>query len=510
MVKMIDKTAKKTQIYLENNFEFNQFWFDFKDKQVLPYIDSFYYTIGTSDDTSIDSTYIPFLDFIKSVSWSSPLVDTPYCPFWCDTPFYIGNLKAPGGYSLHLFVPDCYDVFISSGTPTQETPFIQVQLRSTFLWLEGVENAIIQSRKAVYDVLEMFDFDMSNVYSHINRIDYCFHTNYIQKPYKFFSPENIARMQCSRFKDSMAHIEYVDGYKHQVDFYSFGNRGNPIYLRMYLKSKEVVECGYKNKKCFFISVWKQKKLISEYDAYILTHAYIKSNWNYVDYARLEFYLEYGKNEENKKQCKQLLDAQVKDWFAIRSLANLLTPRLRLVCNIEFQCLRKFFKSAQLPELDKDEIINTYRCTDIISDYLTSHVFKFVDFKPEQKQYDVTNKCKCPVIPLWKLIQSSRYNPDLKVDVPLVRQYSSQTNISMLKNRAYSSISTLSLCVNGDNDYDLVKDIETLAAITNDNDIANQRQKKQQRKGKVSVLDSSLKTISRKNFRILDISTGEML
>lgn len=92
---------------------------------------------------------------------------------------------------------------------------------------------------------------------------------------------------------------------------------------------------------------------------------------------------------------------------------------------------------------------------------------------------------------------------------MVREYSSNTNVEMLKNRVYSSVSTLSLCINGDNNDSLIKDIETLIAITNDNDIEAQRIKKVQKKARVSELDSSLKPVRRK-LRFLDDETGEIL
>ncbi len=505
---MIDKNLSNYVICCEKDSLFIDREFNYKDKKVLSYIDSFYYTIGTTNDTMSGSTYKPFIDLISSFSFSSPLSDTPYCPQWIDTPFFIGSLKN-ACYDLHLFVTDCYDVFISSATPTNETPFIQVQLRSTYLWLEGVEKAINESRNAVYNILDIFGFNVEDeLYCRINRVDYCYHTNYIHSPYKFFMPDNIARMQCSRFKDSSMHVDYIDGHRYQIDYYSFGNRGNPVFLRMYLKSKEVVECGYKNKKCFFISVWRQEGLISRYDAYLLTHAYIHSNWNYVDYARLEYYIEFGDNDMYKQDARKLLNQDTKDWSKIRFLANLLTPPLHLVCNVEFQCLRKFFKTCQLPELAPDELLNTYRCTDIITEYLTEHVFKFVDFNPEQDTSK--NKYRCEPIPFWKLIQKKHFKPCFNgVDYKLVREYSSVTNLEMLKNRAYSSISTLSLCVNGDNYDSLISDIETLAAITNDNDIATQLQKKNQKKSRVSELDNKLKP-NRKNVRLLNLDSGEIL
>lgn len=503
---MLDKNLSK---YLFCKLCFDEFlneWFSYKDKKVLNYIDTFYYTIGTTHDTMANTVYRPFLEFIRSLKEYHVLNDTPYCPMYTDTCFFIDNMKNRN-FDLHIFVPDAFDVFICSATPTNDTPFIQVQLRSTYLWMEGVEKAIEDSRQKVLEILDMFGFAKQDLIFKINRCDYCYHTNYIHSPYKFFTPENMARMQCSRYKSSQSHIEYFDNYKYQIDFYSFGLRNSPVYIRMYLKSKEVIECGYKNKKCFFISVWEQTGLISKYDAYVLTHAYIHSNWNYVDSSRLEFYLEYGTDEYYKKSCKELLDADVKDWIAIRSLADTLLPPVHCICNIEFQYLRDFYKSCQLPALDKDEILNVYKCTDIITEYLTEHTFKLVDFDPDK--HHGASKYKIKPIPLWSLIQKRKFSNLKNVEQALVREYSSNTNVEMLKNRVYSSVSTLSLCINGDNNDSLIKDIETLIAITNDNDIEAQRIKKVQKKARVSELDSSLKPVRRK-LRFLDDETGEIL
>lgn len=502
---MLDNNLQKYLFCQFCSTDFLKEWFNYKDKTVLNYIDTLYYTIGTEHDTMSNSTYLPYVNFIDSVKSYDSLKDTPYCPMFCDTPFFVGNLKNQI-YDLHIFIPDCFDVFICSGTPTNQTPFIQVQLRSTYLWLQGVESAITESKQKIFNILELFDFSLDDLIIKANRFDYCYHTNYIHSPYKFFTPENMARMQCSRYKSSQCHVEYFDSYKYQIDFYCFGLRNNPVYIRMYLKTKEVVECGYKNKKCFFISVWEQNGLISKYDAYILTHAYIHSNWNYVDCARLQFYIEYGMDEYYKNKCINLVNSEVKDWNAIRSLADKLLPPVHCICNIEFQCLRDFFKTCQLPELNKEEVLNVYKNTDLITEYLTHHTFKLVDFHPEKQKG--ASKYKCKPVPLWKLIQNRKF---VKLDFngSLVRNYSSRTNLEMLKNRVYSSVSTLSLCVNGDNDDSLLDDIETLAAITNDNDIAQARVKKNYKKSRISELDDQHQP-SRRNLRFIDEDSGELL
>lgn len=72
----------------------------------------------------------------------------------------------------------------------------------------------------------------------------------------------------------------------------WGKRNDKCFVRMYLKTKEVIEQGYKP---WFINEWYYNQLISRYDYYVLSNLYELRNWKYLDIVRLQFYAEYGKN-----------------------------------------------------------------------------------------------------------------------------------------------------------------------------------------------------------------------
>ena len=57
---------------------------------------------------------------------------------------------------------------------------------------------------------------------------------------------------------------------YEWDYLCFGQRGDKCFLRVYLKTKEVVEMGLKG---WFLKLWQLQGLISRYDLYVLEKAY---------------------------------------------------------------------------------------------------------------------------------------------------------------------------------------------------------------------------------------------
>ena len=88
-------------------------------------------------------------------------------------------------YCLRLY--EQFDIFISSILPNENTPRIVVQLRSRMLVLDGVCKAICKSFRYVEDILLAYGLEPDEVKE--NRIDYAYHTNLIQNPYKYFTDE---------------------------------------------------------------------------------------------------------------------------------------------------------------------------------------------------------------------------------------------------------------------------------------------------------------------------------
>ena len=71
-------------------------------------------------------------------------------------------------------------------------------------------------------------------------------------------------MRVDRFKDALIHIAKVGSEGYEIDYVSMGKRSDKVFIRIYLKSKEVIE---KNYKPWFFKVWLFNGLINRYDLY---------------------------------------------------------------------------------------------------------------------------------------------------------------------------------------------------------------------------------------------------
>lgn len=60
-------------------------------------------------------------------------------------------------------------------------------------------------------------------------------------PGKIFSPENFYKMRVDRFKDAILHTSKKGSEDFEIDYLAMGKRSQKIFIRIYLKSKEVVE-----------------------------------------------------------------------------------------------------------------------------------------------------------------------------------------------------------------------------------------------------------------------------
>ncbi|MEG2987561.1 MAG: hypothetical protein RR809_08375, partial [Lachnospiraceae bacterium] len=123
---------------------------------------------------------------------------------------------------------------------------------------------------------------------------------------------------------------------------AMGKRSDKVFIRIYLKTKEVIEKGYKP---WFFKVWLFNGLINRFDLYCYEKCFEKRSWNYVNMSRIQFYSEYGSDNYYVDICKQLLDgSQTMSDDCLMRLADKLTPKINLVMNVEYQTMRKHTKS----------------------------------------------------------------------------------------------------------------------------------------------------------------------
>ena len=252
--------------------------------------------------------------------------------------------KAFSIYEFCVSKNECFDIFISSSLPTQETPRIVVQLRSRFLVLEGVRQAVENSLVYLRKFLE--PYGLFPVKIRENRIDYAYHTNLIQSPRKFFSTDCLDQ----HLKTNLRKFDLIgdvtdEGLKIQT--LALGTRkSNSIYFRAYNKCEEIITMNYKS---FFFNRWFDHGLISAFDRYVYEFAYVaKSYRGGILEGRIRWYLEFGTNDELKDELRDLLmKNRIKSDNCTqleKKLRNVI-PEPTVIFNIEFQTKRKFYTTC---------------------------------------------------------------------------------------------------------------------------------------------------------------------
>ena len=501
----IKKHLNSTKIYQEFDDENQKYWFDFKQKKFLHNIDTFYYSVKLVEDFTNDSSDDSVLRFRKFFEQKKSILDSRYGQLV--QIFFPGfdrslNLCAgsyAGFFSIRLECPEWFDIFISPSVPHGSdggfsvTSEIVVQLRSYMLWMYGVHEAFERSYEYVKQICDYFGLHIA--YCQENRIDYCWHSNYLSNPEKFFSPESFYKMRVDRFKDALIHTAKVGSEGYEIDYVSMGKRSDKVFIRIYLKSKEVIE---KNYKPWFFKVWLFNGLINRYDLYCYEECYKKHSWQYLDTARLKYYSEYGSDPELRKQCRDVVEGNVTmSPDMLHKLADALTPKINLIMNVEYQTMRKHTKTIY-DYLDNRKII---------ADYLTFYVFRLV--KPEGD----SNKSRRDLCAFWTALRSCRMI-DVNVrpkDVKLIRQYCRQLNSDIMKKRVINAAVTLGIYTRGINNDNVVQDCVEALCQLNDNDIydANRYKQKKARQFNSSELADTYVSSVTHEYQIVNINTGEV-
>ena len=518
----IKKHLNSTKIYQELDDKNREYWFDFKQKKFLHNIDTFYYSVKLVEDFTNDSSDDSVLRFRKFFEQKKSILDSRYGQLV--QIFFPGfdrslNLCAgsyAGFFSIRLECPEWFDIFIAPSVPHGSdggfsvTSEIVVQLRSYMLWMYGVHEAFERSYEYVKQICDYFGLHIA--YCQENRIDYCWHSNYLSNPEKFFSPESFYKMRVDRFKDALIHTAKVGSEGYEIDYVSMGKRSDKVFIRIYLKSKEVIE---KNYKPWFFKVWLFNGLINRYDLYCYEECYKKHSWQYLDTARLKYYSEYGSDSELREQCRDVVEGNVTmSPDTQHKLADTLTPKINLIMNVEYQTMRKHTKTYELvPFRDNSAREMSKRIYDyldnrkIIADYLTFYVFRLV--KPEGD----SNKSRRDLCAFWSALRSCRMI-DVNVrpkDVKLIRQYCRQLNSDIMKKRVINAAVTLGIYTRGINNDNVVQDCVEALCQLNDNDIhdANRYKQKKARQFNSSELADTYVSSVTHEYQIVNINTGEV-
>ena len=348
----------RSSIFNEFTPEEQEYWFSIKEKAVSHHIDSLYYSVFIEHDkvTKEDTAYSEvlysglgnlLLDLntnLQSVVEHPGLEVKFHDLLVCKN----GAAVANGLYGYHLSCgggsESDYDIFISKYLPNDDTPRIQVQLRTRSLVLDGLFAAIENSFEKVIEILSAYNLSVERVQE--NRIDYAFHTNVIQSPAVAFSDGKLSKHMVTSFREYMKHAwitKKAFGF-FDLDYFALGSRrANNVFFRAYDKTKEVVQ---KNYKAFFFEMWRDRGLISEYDKYVYSRAYKLGSYKTgCLVGRIEWYLEFGKNAELKAELRKLLESchigSDNNPFMEKSIKGVLPPTT-VVLNFEFETKRKFY------------------------------------------------------------------------------------------------------------------------------------------------------------------------
>lgn len=466
------KDILRTSFFNELSLDLQNEYFNCKQLKFIHNVDTFYYSVFLKDDKKKNEDenllcFLSKLEFLKKT-----VIDSNENVYWLEDIQLQITRKKFSIYEYCLSVPNMYDIFIASYIPNENTPRIVVQLRSVGLWTVGTEKLIYNSFDAVKRVLKEFDLVAERTQE--NRIDFCYHTNYIQGMYKYFN-DNLLIKNCKTCYDIYSKVGRKMQDSLTIDYLSFGQRSsNNVFVRIYNKTREVIELNY---KAFFIEYWYEHGLISFYDKFVYEYAYSKGSYNALEWGKLEFYLKYGSNFEIKQEIELLKQDYSTNLEVVKKYIKGFLPEITFITNIEFQTMRKFYRTS-------DKLINTFNHTSQLQEldrlfkildnrkiflkYLTSSSLSFV--KTDYKKYEDKNdddKNERIYLDWWRRLR--RLKLSCITDTEYIREYSRNLNIKKLQGRIKGTIASMSLYLDIDADTNLADDVSSTLCVLNDND-----------------------------------------
>lgn len=521
-VLMLDKRHYYVnQLYQDMPIDEQHDWFGYSQKKFLHNIDTFYYSVKFRNDFRLktsDAHVLKMRRFFKlQYDYLNNNEDQPelYLPDLGKN-LYLKPVTFSRFYTTCLTYPEYFDIFFAPVVPKAAdggesvTCECVVQIRSYMLWIMGVRDAFENSYEYVKNIAKYFGLQIDFVQE--NRIDYCWHSNYLKDPETFFSPENFYKMRVDRFKNATYVTNKVGSEDYEIDYVALGKRSDKVFVRIYQKTREVIEQNYKP---WFLQIWLMQGLISKYDQWVYERCYQKKNWFYRFTARLEFFLEHGQDPYYLSYVRQILEGKLTiEEDALIRLADKLTPKLNYVVNVEFQTMRRHSKSYELLPIHnntaKGETQRIYDYLDnrkLIIDYLTDKVFKMVEKTGDG------NKCRRPYCGFWKALRNTRCL-DMKITPEykkLVRNYNRKLSVDSMKKRVIGSAVTLGIYMRGINEDSPLQDCFEALLRMNDNDIMEAQRYKQKklRQFNEDELSGVFVSSEKHRFRLLDESDGTL-
>lgn len=465
---MIPKTVERSEIFDEFSKEEKKQHFDLTAKKIVPHLDNVYYTVFIKGDHGNEDSPEGVENLVERLVECHELSSHEYDSYieLCGLRYYRANHAI---YLHRLSKEDCYDIFIAHYLPNEETPRIEVQIRSSSLVLQGVDQAIKESYEAVRQLL--WSFALVPLVCRENRIDYAYHTNAIADPIDYFSDDQLVK----HMKSTLRKFQKVGdvGKEIKLDYISLGMRqSNNVFFRVYNKAREVIEKNYKG---YFIERWYAHGLISSYDRYCYTYAYqAKSYIVGLLLGRLNWYLEYGKNEMLKDELRELsrqYHFKSPNTDLLRQKLKGLLPDVTMICNIEFETKRKFYASfeglfenidltgADIPAPMK-RVYQILHARQTVHDYLTGVTVRFCKDR---------NARKLELADWWSRLKGTRVS-EIAVR-EFTRIYSRKSDLERAKRMWMRATINLSMVVREDVEpRSYMEDLSDSLACINDNDL----------------------------------------
>lgn len=456
---MIHKNAKKTLLFDE--LKVSKI-FDYSNRKFIHEIDNVYFTVSIKND-SVENKQIGLLvDDLIALKKKAVEENKEFMLF---NDVYMTSRNF-GMYTLCLTKNDSYDIFIAQQKelPNKDTPRILVQVRSKPLWLNGYKETIDDIMLILQELLKHhYNLDINELKE--NRIDYAFHTNYIQNPERYFSDDMMKKSLIFQGKyHKVGNFTRSNGVGAMtVDYLALGSRNaNNVFVRQYNKTREVIEKGYKS---YFIEIWKDNKMINEFDYYCIAYAYNKRSYESLHEARLKYYIEFGKDTIIKENFKTMI-LNKKPYGEMKIAAKGIVPAVTLIMNIEFETKRKFYRTC-------DSFINTFKGStnriiklldnrSIFLEYLTHHfvcwgeVYEYIE--------DGKKKKDIKYLDWWDTLRKVKINNS---GTKLKRNYDNNLDEERLFKSMLSKIASVAV-VNETNHEDLFEDILDIMSNVNDN------------------------------------------
>lgn len=231
-----DSGIKLSDYYFIYNYTAKDRSGEFYDFTTITVVDdTFYYSVLLQNDftaASSDLNVKKLREYFNKFKVADFCDVVPISIPGCNVQLNYRAFTFSGMYKYCIECPEVFDIFIAETVPTEITSQVIVQLRSRPLWLDTTIGAFEYSYDVVKAVCKFFGLTITSVKE--NRVDYAWHTNYLQNPEQFFRIDNFAKMQVSRYKSVQYLYHFKRNDEYENDYIALGRRSDKCFVPLVL------------------------------------------------------------------------------------------------------------------------------------------------------------------------------------------------------------------------------------------------------------------------------------